>query len=281
MFGGRDGTTVYGDLWAYDLAADTWAEVGAGAGPAPRFGHEAAWVDDIGLVIFGGQAGPTFFNDLWAFDPAAGTWRALEASGAIPAARYGSCAAIGPDGRLWISHGFTSDGTRFADTLAYDFGTATWTDETPAGDVPVNRCLQGCWWTDDGAFTLYAGQTTGITALGDRWILQGGAWQQVDGERPPDRNLYAHARIGGATVVFGGQALDSSFLGDTWVLADGEADARPLEVTGSAPGGRAGAELIFDAQRGRALLFGGRNADGSYADTWQLVNLPPDALTVP
>jgi hypothetical protein len=270
LFGGRDGATVHGDLWVFDLAADAWAEADDGAGPSPRFGHEAVWVEDIGLVVFAGQAGPTFFNDLWAFDPDAGTWRQLESSGAVPKERYGTCAAIGPDGRLWISHGFTSDGTRFADTLAYDFQTASWTDETPDGDLPVNRCLHGCWWTDDGSFALYAGQTTGVTALGDRWVLADAGWSRGDGTAPPDRNLYARARVPGATLVMGGQAIDGSFLADAWLLVDGAAEAREVQVTGATPPGRAGGELIADPDRGRLLLFGGRSGDGAFADMWEL-----------
>ena len=271
LFGGRDGATVHGDLWAYDLATDIWAEAAAtGAAPDPRFGHDAVWVDDIGLVVFGGQAGPTFFNDLWAFDPDAGTWSRLEASGAIPKERYGSCAAIGPDGRLWISHGFTSDGSRFADTIAYDFDTATWTDETPGGDLPVNRCLHGCWWTDDGSLALYGGQTTGVTALGDRWVLSDAGWARVEGAAPPDRNLYARTRVPGATLVVGGQSVDGGFLSDAWLLFDGSTEARELSISGATPPGRAGAELIADPARDRLLLFGGRNGDGAFADLWEL-----------
>lgn len=269
LFGGRDGPTVHGDLWAYDLSSDTWSEVRAGRGPAPRFGHEAVWVEDIGLVVFAGQAGPTFFNDLWAFDPDAGAWRALDAAGAVPTPRYGTCAAIGPDGRLWISHGFTADGSRFADTVAFDFDSGRWADETPDGDLPVNRCLHACWWTDDGALALYAGQTTGVTALGDRWMLEDDAWRRVTGELPPDRNLYAHARLDDATLVFGGQAQDGSHLADAWLLADGAPDARSLQVDGSPPG-RAGATLVRDAGRDRFLLFGGTGADGAFADLWEL-----------
>jgi hypothetical protein len=270
LFGGRDGATVHGDLWVYDLADDTWSEAVDGAAPDPRFGHEAVWVDGIGLVVFAGQAGPTFFDDLWAFDPDAGTWNRLEASGAIPKARYGSCAAVGPDGRLWISHGFTSDGTRFADTVAYDFESAVWTDETPDGDLPVNRCLHGCWWTDDGTLALYAGQTTGVTALGDRWVLAETGWTRVDGAAPPDRNLYARARVPGGTLVMGGQAVDGGFLSDTWLLLDGTVDASELPITGVTPPGRAGAELIADPGRERMLLFGGRDGDGGLADVWEL-----------
>lgn len=274
LFGGRDGATVLGDLWAYDLEADAWSQLSPGAGPAARFGHEATWVDGIGLVVFAGQAGVTFFNDLWAYDPEGGAWRELPATGDLPVARYGTCAALGPDGRLWISHGFTAENARFSDTRAYDFASGEWTDETPAaGDRPVERCLHGCWWTDDGALVLYAGQTTGVLALGDRWTLADGSWSEAGGDLPPVRNLYARARLDAATLVFGGQSLDGGYLADLWLLPDGES-ASPLEVAGPTPDGRAGAELIHDADRGRVLLFGGRDADGGLADIWQLNGSP-------
>jgi Galactose oxidase, central domain len=274
LFGGRDGATVHGDTWAFDLATDTWTRLEPPTSPPARFGHEAAWVDGHGVVIFAGQAGTTFYGDLWAFDPEAGTWSQLPASGDPPVPRYGSCAAVGPDGRLWISHGFTEDGNRFADTRAYDFASGAWTDETPSGEVPVLRCLHGCWWTDDGDLALYAGQTTDITSLDDRWLLADGAWSVVDGQLPPARNLYARTRIDGGTLVLGGQALDGSYLGDLWLLADGSADAGPVEPVGDGPpAGRAGAELIGDADRDRVLLFGGRTADGALNDLWSLAGV--------
>jgi hypothetical protein len=268
LFGGRDGATVHADLWAYELGADRWKPVEVDGGPAARFGHEAVWVDGIGLVVIFGQAGTTFFDDLWAFDPDAAAWRQLPSTGAAPLARYGSCAALAPDGRLWISHGFTSDGTRFADTRAYDFPTGAWTDVTPAGDVPVNRCLHGCWWTDGGGLALYAGQTTGVTALGDRWELVDGSWTLNDGDAPPERNLAARARLDGATLVFGGQGLDGGYLEDGWWLLDHGGDAVALTVDGAPPPPRAGAEMVVDGDR--VLLFGGRNGEGALADTWEL-----------
>jgi hypothetical protein len=277
LFGGRSGASAMGDLWAYDLDTDRWSEIDAVDGPAPRFGHEAVWVDDIGVVVFAGQAGPTFFNDLWAFDPETGAWRQLPAGGDVPVSRYGTCAAIGPDGRLWISHGFTSDGTRFADTKAYDFAGGTWTDETPSGDLPVNRCLHGCWWTADGELTLFGGQTTGVTALDDRWSLRPGeAWSRIDGTAPTPRNLYARARLEGASLLFGGQGLDGARLDDAWLMIDGRGDAIPLDVAGAAPAGRSGAELIGDARGGRILLFGGLGVGGALADTWELSGDLPD-----
>ena len=269
LFGGRDGATAFADLWAFDLDSDSWTELDPGRGPAARFGHEATWVDGVGLVIFAGQMGSTFFDDLWAFDPATTKWTELPGDGDRPVARYGTCAALGPDGRLWISHGFTADLTRFSDTRAYDFEAGAWTDETPAGDRPVERCLHGCWWTDDGALMLYAGQTTGVTALGDRWTLAGGSWVEATEASPPDRNLYARARSDGATLLFGGQAVDGSFLGDLWLLPDA-GEAVLVTPAGTGPSPRAGSELVRDFEADRYLLFGGRDADGGLGDLWQL-----------
>lgn len=276
LFGGRDdasGHGSYADLWAYDLATDTWQQLSGG--PPARFGHNAAWVPGVGLVIFAGQ-GAAFFNDLWAYDPQADSWRVLPANGAAPVPRYGSCAALGPDGRLWISHGFTSEGSRFADTRAYDFTIETWTNETPVGAAPVERCLHGCWWTSSGRFALYGGQTTGVTSLGDRWELTVGprpgtnAWQEVDQELDPPaaRNLFAPTRWGeGETLVFGGQTLDGTYLADTWALNDRGTHSQ-LPFMGPSP--RSGAELVADSERGRVLMFGGKAGASVFGDLWEL-----------
>ncbi|MGH2402650.1 MAG: hypothetical protein ACRDE6_08045, partial [Candidatus Limnocylindria bacterium] len=92
----------------------------------------------------------------------------------------------------------------------------------------------------------------------------------IEGALPPARNLYARARLDGATLVFGGQALDGSFHDDLWLLTDGAVDATTLDPSGAAPAGRAGGELLFDPVRGRALLFGGRDAEGARDDLWIL-----------
>jgi galactose oxidase-like protein len=275
LFGGRaTGTGALADLWAYDFADGTWQQLTGG--PPPRFGHNAAWVPGVGLVIFAGQAGSTFYNDLWAYDSADDSWTQLPAGGAPPVPRYGSCAALGPDGRLWISHGFTSEGARFADTRAYDFATETWTDETPVNDAPVERCLHGCWWSGD-TFNLYAGQTTGAIALGDWWALTVGprpgtnSWAQVmiGGSGLPARNLYGVTDFRGGHLVFGGQAVDGSYLGDAWLIDHEGAPAAGPDTT-PAPTGRAGAELVTDETADRVLLFGGRDGNGTFAELWEL-----------
>lgn len=273
LFGGRDGGTAFGDLWTFDLATDRWARIQV-VGPAPdaRFGHEAAWIPGRGLAVFAGQAGPRFFNDLWLFDPAAMAWSRLPGGSDAPVPRYGTCSGLGPDGRLWISHGFTEDGVRFSDTHAYDFGAGAWSDEFAASDVPTVRCLHACWWTDDGQFVLYGGQTTGVPALGDLWRLEPVApgahvWREMTGDLPRARQLAAVTRLPGLTVVVGGRGPNGQPLDDAWQLVDGAAAFERLGADGRVPPARSGAALIHDPVVNRLLLFGGLAAN-ERGDLW-------------
>jgi len=277
LFGGRDGSEVFDDLWAFELATASWRQIEvAGPGPEARFGHEAAWVPGRGLVVSLGQAGADFFDDIWLFDPAGATWQRLPDGGDVPVARYGSCSGIGPDGRFWISHGFTEDGVRFADTKAYDIAAGVWQDEAPAGAGPVERCLHACWWTSDGDFTLYGGQTTGVPALGDLWRLTPGAggaqanrWTEVSDPEPAARQLAAVGRWGTVALVFGGRGTDRKPLRDLWFLADGSDAFVALPSSGDTPPARSGAALIHDPINDRMLLFGGLAAD-ALDDLWEL-----------
>ena len=273
LFGGRDRGTVHGDLWRFDLATDTWTAVTPTApAPAARFGHGAAWVPGLGLVIWAGQQ-VDFFDDLWAFDPAAGTWRELPGGGDRPAARYGSCAALGPDGRLWISHGFTADSGRFDDTKAYDFATGAWADETPDDRRPTIRCLHDCLFTADGRLVLYAGQTTGQPAIGDLWSRGvDGGWTPVSDATPapPPRQLYAVAALDDTAWVIGGGGAERQKLDDVWALDLETLAWRPIAPTGAGPAARSGAAAIADPERSRILVFGGVTAEGSVGDVWEL-----------
>jgi galactose oxidase-like protein/Kelch motif protein len=272
LFGGRASDGPSNELWVFDLMSDEWTQLQpSGEPPAARFGHTATWVPDVGLVVWSGQ-GRDFFADIWAYDPLTDAWRELPSLGAVPQARYGSCASLGPDGRLWISHGFTQDDGRFSDTRAYDFATGEWTDMTPAGDVPVERCLHDCFWVPNQRLILYGGQTTGVRALGDIWeySLADQMWQRGPANEAPPRQLYAFVTDGDdVAFVFGGGALDGGYLGDAWAI-----DTESLAITSrdfaGAPPGRSGATLILDEAGQRVLLFGGLNDEGLLGDLWEL-----------
>jgi hypothetical protein len=290
LFGGRTaGGRVLGDLWRLDLATDRWQRVPRGAGaPRGRFGHSSVWVPDVGLVIWAGQSARGFLDDLWAYHPDTARWQRLaDPDERHPRARYGSCMALGPDGRIWISHGFTDDLGRFDDTWAFDLAAGRWQEQTPDGRPPGARCLHECTWTPDGRFVLYGGQTTGVPALGDLWTMGiGGAWQRVgQGERPrlvpAARSLPALARMAGDAWLFGGADLDREALADLWRLDLASMSWQPIEVDEDGPRARYGATLIGDAARGRLLLFAGRDGTRAYADLWALHAAPPTPSASP
>lgn len=283
LFGGRDGDRAFADLWRLDLATDTWQrQEPAGDRPGRRFGHTATWLPGVGLVVFGGQRGADFFDDLWAFDPAAGAWTRLPDEGRRPEARYGTCAGVGPDGRLWISHGFTASG-RFGDTRAWDPATGRWSVQTPgSGNAPGERCLHDCLWAPDGRLLLYGGQDNGAASLADAWALDPAAdrWTRLADPAPGARRLYAITSDGtGSAWLFGGADERSRYLADLWHwdLA-GQVWTRVAQPgDGPRPSARLGATLVTDAARGRLLLLGGEDRDGRSGELWVLAPADPAA----
>jgi len=272
LFGGRDGATIFDDLWRFDLATDTWARLRpGGARPNARFGHNAAWVPGTGLVIFAGQRGSEFFNDLWAYDPASERWTELPDRGAVPAPRYGSCAVLGTDGRLVISHGFTFRG-RFDDTRAYDFPSGRWASVAPDGRRPGERCLHDCFTTTVGRLVLYGGQDDRNAALGDLWSTRpDGGWSRSPDPRAAARRLYAVTEAGPHAWIFGGAGRDSSALDDLWRVDRTTLEFSRVRPAGRTPPARWAGTLVTDPVRGRLLLFGGM-ARSALDDVWQLTD---------
>ena len=277
LFGGRNDKEALGDLWVYDLAADAWRQsLPDGPSPAARFGHAAAWVDGVGLVVYAGQTGSSsLLGDIWVYDPDADRWRQLPSPGDGPAARTRSCAAVGTDGRIWISQGASRGGADLTDTWAYDPAGDRWSDETQTGPLPVARSGHRCWWTADGRFALYAGETTDGAKLDDLWTLgvpggPGAAWRRTEGERTIPRSLPAVDGNGDRIVVVGGVGTGGVYLADIVTFDAKTLAASVVEQAGEAPGGRASATLVDDPAAERLLLFGGLDGSGALDELWQL-----------
>lgn len=57
LFGGRDGSQNFGDLWIYDIATEDWSDpVTVGVPPSPRHGHTMVAMDGGRIMILGGCA---------------------------------------------------------------------------------------------------------------------------------------------------------------------------------------------------------------------------------
>ena len=274
LFAGRGDGGFLGDLWAFDMTADAWAQlVPVGPSPAARAGHVAAWVDGIGLVVFGGRTAVGVSSELWAYDPEANGWRRLTPGADGPAARADACGAVGVDGRLWVSHGEDKDGAYFDDVWIFDAAASTWSDTDPGLPAPMARAGSACWWSSAAGLMIYGGRSATEPAHDDVWSLGSGSavrWQA--GPKFPARGRAA-AAVGvssSAAYVFGGAGQGDTLLGDLLGYDMSAGTTERFAPASEAPGPRAGATLIDDPGGERLLLFGGRVATGPVDDVWSV-----------
>ena len=75
LFGGQ-ARGFFSDVWAYDVAANSWTQLAQEqAGPSRRYGHSAIYdAPRNRMVISHGFTDAGRFDDTWAFDLAANRW---------------------------------------------------------------------------------------------------------------------------------------------------------------------------------------------------------------
>ena len=79
LYGGIASSGTFGDMWYYDLVANTWTQLNDGSVSSPTIRSVHNMVLDTSndrLYIFAGQGGPSWHhrNDVWYLDVQAGMW---------------------------------------------------------------------------------------------------------------------------------------------------------------------------------------------------------------
>jgi len=279
VFGGKGLPLTLGDVWAFDLSTNTWADITPSTGPAPaaRLTPDAV-VDkqNDAMIMWAGQGDfAVFHNDTWSFDFATETWTQFTPAAPIPNIRYGTASVFDPLAREQVTFaGFTNLG-RFDDTWRFSVDADAWTMTSALG--PFKRCLHTAVY--DAArhrMIMYGGQSSG--ARDDIWAfdLTTDQWTDLTPVvRPPGRWFAAsvYDAINDRMLVFGGnlsgvkvnevQAFDLAT--ETWGL---------LGASGTPPSARDGATAIYIAAEDRMVVFGGLDTD-LRNDVWSLEDLSP------
>lgn len=254
------GQTGAVDVWAWDGA--TWRLIDD-AGPAFTYSvlaqNESAVAFDqsramLVLVLSNGQT--------WEFSGAAGGWSQKSVPG--PAARRGM--ALGYDrirDRTYYFGG-TIGAVRQADTWEWDgqqwqnlgiAGPSARTEARTAFDTVNNRLL------------LFGGTGPASVRLRDTWSFDGSTWRQVLATGPTTAS-----GNGGAAMVFDSARRQTMLLGGNispWAdLCTLDLDATGWTEVTFGPGARSGAAAAYDANRGRAVVFGGLGSS-RFGDTWE------------
>lgn len=281
VFGGRDGSQIYNDVWALQVDTLTWRQLAINSPVVPPARYSTVMIiDNAGqnLYIATGQtqAGQQL-NDVWRLNLQTETWQPLvdqPAAGLAPAPRYGNPGGkIG--GHLVLTHGFGS--TRYDDTWRFNTASSQWENITPAGPLPLKRCLFAATATETASLVIHGGCAApfGACFLDDAWELnpQTNSWRQITGSgvKPVGRQYHSLVSAVSSTgllkvILFGGQDATLSPRNDTWILDVASGQWTLVDPTG-APSARYQHAAIWIPGYGM-LMFGGRDQNGPLGDLW-------------
>lgn len=254
VFGGRErlaagGYNNFADVWAFDLATDTWTEIETnGTGPSPRSSSAITYdAASDRILVFGGNISTsgltlTGVNDMFALDLATGTWTEITATGAPAARLYHSGARLGDE---WLVFGGTPDfdGPYYNDVYAFDLASDTWRMVSGGGaGAPVSRFGAGAFADAEGNRLIVVAGHDG-TAMGNRndmWAVDvtTGSWTEL---HPGD-------------TLNGGSTGFCEFPADFTTPEEGSPERRYSFLA------------TQDASRG--YVFGGKTDCGNVNDVW-------------
>jgi hypothetical protein len=269
LFGGFDGTNVYGDTWEWD--GSSWTQAAPASSPSARSAHVTVY-DPVRrhTLVFGGADGTGVARaDTWAWNGY--QWSQVATGG--PSARYSAQAAWCGDESVVLLYGGNGGlfGLALADLWAWD-GTS-WQQRTPGGTAP-GALGSGVMWFDPlrGETLLYGG-SDGTTSQVQLFAHAGGAWSsRAAATMVPRVEMGAvFHESQGVGLVFGG-ADGTTAYADTWAWNGGSWSALSPST---APTGRAGLAIAYDSWRDETVVFGGAKPSGTgtyiyNAETWVL-----------
>jgi N-acetylneuraminic acid mutarotase len=207
IFGGIDSSdNRLNDLWSYDPATDTWAQLTSGATARTR--PTAVPIDGKMYICGGNDASNNRLNDLWSYDPATDTWAQLT-SGTFLGRTYHTAVPI--DGKMYIFGGWSIYNTDLKDLWSYDTSTDTW-EQLTSGDIKRNNHTAA---VIDGKMYVFGGWG-GSSYLNDLWSYDPATdtWAQLTSGATA-RSKHTAAVIDGKMYVFGGWD-SSSYFNDLW-----------------------------------------------------------------
>ena len=223
---GQAGPTFFNDVWAFDPATSSWAELGAGSieRPAVRYGAGGAY-DPGGNRFFvsHGFTDQGRFDDTWVFDLTREAWSQIATHGDVPLRRCLTRAVWAPSSqRLLLFGGQSNENPFLGDFWSLDVAGGLWTQKQPA-TLPGPRNLYGAAADPSGARWYLFGGSTPDGMAGDAWVYDAimDTWSRIEGfdgtDAPLARSGPDIAAIGDGFYLFGGN-YGGADLDDTWML---------------------------------------------------------------
>ena len=263
---GGDHTTV---VWEWD--GSDWIANGSACAALGRRGATAA-AHASKPILIGGEVAyekggfPIYetMGDTWSWN---GRTCARLVGNATPQGSYSQAMAF--DRVRGETVLFGGQDARADQTWLFD--GSRWTERLPAL-TPPERYLHAMVFDEARERVLLFGgsayRSRVIVRRSDTWEWDGTTWLQLHPATAPLARgghglVYDRARR--HALLFGGYDENFVYLDDTWVW-DGT-NWNPQQPA-SRPPGRV-CRMVYDGDRQRTVLFGGRNAAGQLSDTWE------------
>ncbi len=280
LFGGETSplSNVLSDqTWAYDLNSNSWENRNPSPRPSARFAQAMAYdAHSDRVILFGGWTGAEQSLETWAYNYNTNTWTNITTGPSPSAGVFVAMVYDSQADRMILFGGvthrsdFPESGYR-AETWAYDFDNATWTQRNPANS-PSPRAINGMMAYDaqSDRIVLFGGRDA-YGNFADTWEYRynDDSWIQITPQTGPS------ARHAGAmaydvstdqTVLFGGYTT-SGTSNETWAY-DADSNTWTKAMGGAGPSARFGAATVDDTGSNRIVLFGGSSGGD---ETWTLV----------
>ncbi len=173
--------------------------------------------------------------------------------------------------RIVITGGW--DGSADLDEV-WEFDGSAWRQRSPTGGPGIHSSHALAYDAQRGTVVLFGDWNAGA-GRAETWEWDGGSGRWTDrtpatGPSPSPR--FAHRMVydasRGRVVLFGGDCTNGCIAGDTWEW-DGSAGTWTQRTPANSPGPRYSAGMAYDLHRGVVVLYGGRDARGQLADTWE------------
>jgi len=244
IWSGRQNSTFFNDVWAFDLASDTWTEL-TPPEPVPNVRYGTAAVFDPvaqDLVTFAGFTDQGRFEDTWRFDAENDTWTEVTPA-PNPGKRCLHAASYDVLNHRMIMYGGQRGGGALGDIWAFDLAADTWTELTPPDSPPGRFFAASAYDARSHRFLVFGGNLGADNKTSEVWVfdLSANTWEElaVSGSPPAARDGGAAAYVAAEdrVIVFGGAAVEGLF-NDVWSLEDLAPDAPTLvESAGILPSG--------------------------------------------
>jgi hypothetical protein len=197
-FGGsyfEDGTKFENKTYSFDIASNTWAIIDTkNLAPEGR-SYPGGIYNSVSnkFIIFGGVTAIGTSTEFWELNLSNNKWNlVVSPSPIVPAARIKCSTHFDKSKNRIILFGGNNDSTYFNTLDFYNFGTSVWANQTPTGDLPLERSATGSAYfipdqseqSESYSFLVIFGGDNNRTPLDDTWIIEFGKGV----EPPPDKD---------------------------------------------------------------------------------------------